>query len=122
MVACGRGCCICHKFCGIKVECHHIVQPEDGGPDTYENCIPLCFDCHADVGHYSDKHPKGTKYTPTELRLQRDRWYKMVEEGTHEREPHDQQRMAGAMPSNSPALQSLRDTLNAIDAIQARRH
>lgn len=24
MVACGRCCCICHKFCGNNMEVHHI--------------------------------------------------------------------------------------------------
>jgi hypothetical protein len=46
LLACARYCCLCHKFCGNKIETHHIVQ---GGGDTFENCIPLCFDCHAEV-------------------------------------------------------------------------
>ena len=75
---CGRCCCICHKFCGTKLELHHIVQQADEGEDTYENCIPLCFDCHAEVKAYNPKHPKGRKYTETELRSHRDRWYKKV--------------------------------------------
>lgn len=78
LVACGRCCCICHKFCGIKIECHHIIQEADGGPSTVENCIPLCFDCHADMLAYDDKHPKGTKYRPEELRLHRDNWFSKV--------------------------------------------
>ena len=24
LVACGRCCCICHVFCGTKIELHHI--------------------------------------------------------------------------------------------------
>lgn len=39
LVACGRCCCICHKFCGINIELHHIQQKADGGPDTFDNCI-----------------------------------------------------------------------------------
>jgi hypothetical protein len=74
LVACARCCCICHKFCGIKIECHHIVQEADGGSNTLENCIPLCFDCHADMRSYDDKHPKGTKYRRKELKLHRDGW------------------------------------------------
>ena len=49
LAACGRHCCICHKFCGTKIECHHIVHEAEGGPDTSENCMPVCFDCHADM-------------------------------------------------------------------------
>ena len=32
------------------MELHHIKQVAYGGEDTFENCIPLCFDCHADMG------------------------------------------------------------------------
>jgi hypothetical protein len=63
------------------MECHHIVPRSDGGEDSYENCIPLCFDCHAEVGHYNPEHPKGIKFTPEELRGHRDRWYKAIETG-----------------------------------------
>ena len=62
------------------MECHHVVQEGDGGPDTFENCIPLCFDCHADM-KYDIKHPKGTKYQPNELVQHRDRWYQKVVAG-----------------------------------------
>jgi len=78
MVACGRYCAICHKFCGIKIEIHHIVEQAEGGTDTYENAIPLCFDCHADMRSYDHKHPKGTKYTRTELVRHREAWYSKV--------------------------------------------
>ena len=59
LVASGRCCCICHKFCGTKIELHHIKQHAYGGEDTFENCIPLCFDCHEDMGKADPKHPKG---------------------------------------------------------------
>jgi hypothetical protein len=78
LVACARHCCICHRFCGLKVELHHIVHQSEGGPDTFDNCIPLCFDCHGDMRSYDHKHPKGTKYTTAELKAHRDRWYEKV--------------------------------------------
>lgn len=78
LVACGRKCCICHRFCGTKIELHHIQQEADGGLSDFDNCIPLCFDCHADVGHYNSRHPKGKKYTPGELRGHRDQWYVLI--------------------------------------------
>lgn len=78
LVACGRRCCICHKFCGTNIECHHIIPEADGGESTLENCIPLCFDCHAEAGHYNIRHPKGTKYTSTELRGHRDIWFETM--------------------------------------------
>jgi hypothetical protein len=74
----GRHCCICHKFCGIKMECHHIIHTSEKGENTLDNCIPLCFDCHADQKSYDSKHPKGTKYSREELKLHRDNWYEKV--------------------------------------------
>lgn len=78
LINCGRHCCICHKFCSFKMELHHILALADGGDDTYDNCIPLCFECHADVRAYDPKHPKGRKYTVSELKGHRDRWYEKV--------------------------------------------
>jgi hypothetical protein len=75
LIACGRSCCICNEFCGTRIECHHIIPEVDGGSDDFENCIPLCFDCHAEVGHYNAEHPKGNKFTPDELRGHRNAWY-----------------------------------------------
>lgn len=60
------------------MELHHIVPKSQGGEETIENCIPLCFDCHADVGHYNPKHPKGTRFSDSELRGHRDNWYEMM--------------------------------------------
>jgi hypothetical protein len=78
LLDCARHCCICHKFCGVKIELHHIKPASEGGEDTYENCIPLCLDCHVEVSSYNPKHPKGKKYTESELRGHRDRWYEKV--------------------------------------------
>lgn len=79
LVACGRHCSICHKFCGIKIECNHIIPEASGGLDSFENCIPLCFDCHADMGSYDINHPKGNKYSTSELKRHRDSWYAKVQ-------------------------------------------
>lgn len=74
-VACNRCCCLCHQFKGLKLEFHHIKQRADGGEDTFENCIPLCFDCHGDMGGVNPRHPKGNAYSERELRMHRDKWY-----------------------------------------------
>lgn len=76
LVACGRCCCICHKFCGTKINLHHIKQKADGGEDTFENCIPLCLDCHEDMGKADPKHSTGKHYSENELIMHRDKWYK----------------------------------------------
>lgn len=79
LIACNRCCCICHKFCGTKIELHHIRQRADGGDDSFDNCIPLCFDCHADMGKRDPHHPKGKQYSARELIGHRDNWYQKVQ-------------------------------------------
>ena len=86
MIACGRCCCVCHKFCGNNMEVHHIKARAEGGQDIYENAIPLCFDCHAEVRQYDPKHPKGIKFTEKELIMHRDEWYRKVKQGVKENE------------------------------------
>ena len=75
LVACHRHCCICHKPAGNKMEIHHIVPKSEGGEDSEENGIPLCLDCHAEVGAYNPKHPKGRKFTSSELRKHKEQWF-----------------------------------------------
>lgn len=75
LVRCGRHCCLCGKYVGQKIELHHIKQVADGGEDTADNCIPLCFDCHAEVKAYNPRHPKGRKFTEKELKGHRDKCY-----------------------------------------------
>ena len=31
------------------METDHIVQAADGGLDTIDNAIPVCFECHAEI-------------------------------------------------------------------------
>jgi hypothetical protein len=80
-VRCARLCCICLKQCGTKIEAAHIVAEAKGGTCDEDNGIPLCFDCHTEVGSYNDEHPKGNKFRPPELRAHRDRVYQWVESG-----------------------------------------
>jgi hypothetical protein len=79
LVAAARHCCVCNRYKGVKVEVHHIVPQSEGGPNELENAITLCFDCHADAGHYNPRHPRGTKFSPTELRRHRDQWHAKVQ-------------------------------------------
>jgi hypothetical protein len=79
LVRCHRRCCICHRFCGFKIETDHITQKADGGSDDIDNAIPLCFECHAETHLYNPRHPRGRKYTPEELRAHRDQWIKLCE-------------------------------------------
>ncbi len=78
LLASARRCAVCKKYNGVGVEVHHIVAEASGGPNTFDNAIVLCFDCHMSAGHYNAKHPRGTKFSPSELRRHRDDWYKRV--------------------------------------------
>ncbi|MGA3263948.1 MAG: HNH endonuclease signature motif containing protein [Terracidiphilus sp.] len=80
LAQCHRRCCICHRFCGVKIETDHIVPIESGGKDDIENAIPVCFECHAEIHSYNDKHPRGRKFQPDELRLHREQWLKICDE------------------------------------------
>jgi hypothetical protein len=75
LVACHRRCCICHRFCGVKMEIDHIIPKSEQGPSTFENGIPVCFECHAEIHSYNDQHPRGRKFQPEELRQHRDQWF-----------------------------------------------
>lgn len=79
-VLAARHCCVCHKSKGVKLEAHHITPKQQGGLDTIENAISLCFDCHADAGHYFAGHPKGSKFSPEELLKHKETWFKIVRE------------------------------------------
>lgn len=74
-VSCNRRCCLCDTYCGTKIEAHHILPESKGGQNTLENCIPVCFNCHAEV-HEDANNPKGNKYSESELRRLREKAFK----------------------------------------------
>lgn len=79
LIQCQRHCCLCHQRKHTRIQCHHIVPEADAGPDTLDNCLPLCPDCHAEVMAFNPRHPIGsTPYHPEELRRRRDDWYAVV--------------------------------------------
>ncbi len=81
LVKASRCCCLCHQYKGVKIEVHHIVPEADGGTDDIDNGIPLCFDCHAEVESYNTRHPRGRKFTATELKRHREVWFGLVASG-----------------------------------------
>jgi hypothetical protein len=79
LARCHRRCCICHRFCGVKMETDHIEPSVGGGSDSIDNAIVVCFECHAEIHSYNDKHPRGRKFTPGELRKHKDQWLGICE-------------------------------------------
>jgi len=58
----------------VKIETDHIIPEAEGDPDTIDNAIPVCFECHAEIHSYNDKHPRGRKFRPAELRGHKEQW------------------------------------------------
>lgn len=116
-VKCGRHCCLCGKYAGQKMELHHIKQAADGGADTVDNCIPLCLDCHAEVASYNPRHPKGRKYTETELKGHRDRVFKKYWVGSLEDDRSVSEEQLAAVDAQSDTNSERRGSVNAIESL-----
>ena len=84
-----RLCAVCREFAGREIAIHHIIPQSEGGSGDEENAIPLCNRCHSDAGHYNAKHPIGTKYSPTELRSTRDRFFEQIENNPYIQFPNE---------------------------------
>lgn len=78
LVKAARHCCVCRRYAGVAVEVHHIDPEAEGGANGIENAIALCFDCHCAAGHYNPSHPKGSKYSRSELRRHKHEWEEFV--------------------------------------------
>ena len=68
-----RHCCLCGKDCGVDIEVAHI--PGEEKSDDIDSAIPLCYDCHAEIGRYTRAHPRGRRYRKDELKPRRDQVY-----------------------------------------------
>jgi hypothetical protein len=99
-----RRCCICHRYCGVKIETDHIVPRDEGGGDEIENAIPVCFGCHAEIHSYNDRHPRGRKFQPNELRAHKAQWIQTCAD-------HPEMLIASARAADVGPLQALIDEL-----------
>ncbi len=77
LAECHRRCCICHRFCGVKMETDHMEPRDGGGSNDIDNAIPVCFECHAEIHSYNDAHPRGRKFQPAELRRHKEQWLRI---------------------------------------------
>ena len=74
LAACHRCCCVCHLFCGVKIELDHMKPGYESGDDSIDNAIPVCFECHAEIHMYNPLHPRGRRFREAELRLHKAQW------------------------------------------------
>lgn len=113
LAACHRRCCICHRFCGIKIELDHIIPSAEGGDDSIDNAIPVCFECHAEIHLYNDQHPRGRKFRPDELTAHKSQWLQICRDN-----PLALTEMIG--PASAGPIQSLIDELDFNAGIASR--
>jgi hypothetical protein len=74
LVRCHRRCCICHRWCGSKIEIDHMAPGAEAGSNDIENAIAVCFECHAEIHSYNPQHPRGRRFRPSELMLHKQQW------------------------------------------------
>lgn len=72
---CKRHCCVCLRWSGQRMQIHHVIPEAEDGPGDYDNGIPVCLDCHAEIESRSNM---GRRFTSEELRQHRDRWFATV--------------------------------------------
>jgi len=70
---CGRHCCLCERLSGVGIEVAHLPGKESSS--DIEDAMPLCFQCHAEIGHYNKMHPRGKSYRIEELKARRNQVY-----------------------------------------------
>jgi hypothetical protein len=97
------------------METDHIVPKEEGGDDSIENAIPVCFECHAEVHGYNDKHPRGRKFLPEELRRHKEQWLQICQD-------HPDVLVSAGRVSDVGPLQALIDELVLNAKIATRMH
>jgi hypothetical protein len=74
---CRRHCCVCLRWAGQHTHIHHIVPDAKSGSGEYDNGIPVCLDCHAEI---ESKSNMGRRFTADELKIHRERWMTTVRE------------------------------------------
>ena len=82
-----------------------MLPAAEGGTDDINNAIPLCFECHAEVHAHNDKHPRGRKFRPSELKLHKEHWLNFCDQN------------AGALAS-APADASVGPLQGLLDEIE----
>ncbi|MEE8626041.1 MAG: HNH endonuclease signature motif containing protein [Acidiferrobacterales bacterium] len=74
---CKRHCCVCWRWCGSRIQLHHIVSKAQNGPDEIDNAIAVCLDCHAEI---ESKSNMGRHFTQAELHEHKRRWLEICRE------------------------------------------
>lgn len=70
-----RHCCLCGKAVGTHIEIAHIEPKKESKSWTIDNAIPVCYQCHGEMGRYDPNHPRGNIYKVNELKARREQIY-----------------------------------------------
>jgi len=95
-----------------------MLPKEQGGNDAIDNAIPVCFECHAEIHCYNDKHPKGRKFMVEELKAHKEQWLKVCEENPAALIDNPRDRDVGPLQG---MLDELRFNLAAVQFSQSKR-
>ncbi len=115
-----RHCCLCGKSCGIDIEIAHISPRTGKGANNIDNAIPVCYDCHAKIGHYNRLHPRGNRYKEQELKIRRNQIYERHTANlvppihyviSHQNNPYDHREGLRVWPDVTFNIENLSDYL-----------
>jgi hypothetical protein len=67
-------CCMCPEHPDVT-DLHHIEPISEDGPNTEDNLVVVCPNCHAKI------HRHRTHYTPQQLRMYKERWNELCARG-----------------------------------------
>ncbi|MFH0953973.1 MAG: HNH endonuclease signature motif containing protein [Verrucomicrobiota bacterium] len=104
------------------MQLHHIRQKKNKGSNSLENCIPLCLECHAEVGTYNPDHPIGRRYTEQELREHRKLWLNFCRKNPlHKAAPRPDNRRSQDVTLHPLRLAARNAIINFIDLCRTYR-
>lgn len=98
-------CCLCPEHADIT-EVHHIDPISEGGPNSEDNLIVVCSNCHSKI------HRIRNRYNPKQLQMYKERWVELCALGL----PLDT-RIAQAFDYNQPPSPLQGASLNIPDTI-----
>ena len=76
LVRCHRCCCICHRYCGVKIELDHIIPQAETRPATMTSrtLFQPALSVMLKSTVTTTSIPGGRKFRPEELRKHREQW------------------------------------------------
>ena len=64
-------CCLCPQHEDVTIDLHHILPISEDGPNTEDNLIVVCPNCHRKI------HSIRSRYTSRQLHMYKERWVQL---------------------------------------------